>query len=252
MLTITNTNDSGNAQANNQPRYVVQGNIGGVSLWCATARDLSLFSGSVGSVAQTPVRTASTCFMVGLAENIRFQTVNDCAWLWRRIVFKHRGPIFRTLAAGDTPVNPFIVNQETSVGHGRLFLNQAVNAMGNTSATQQAYLFKGSVNVDWRDLMTAPIDTLRVDRYSDVTTRISSGNSRGVIKSVKRWYPMGKNLTYNDDESGDVMTTNNFSVEDKQGMGDFYVYDIFQAAAGATSSDQLIVESTSTLYWHEK
>ena len=252
MLAITNTAATGSPLPNTSPAYYVQGAVGAFSMWCATGRDLSTANGNVGSVAQTPVRTSTTAYMRGLSENLRISTSSDIPWLWRRICFKHRGDTFTALQAGDTPTNPYITVSETSAGIGRLWLNQAINTMGNTTSVQTSTLFKGVQNIDWRDIMTAPVDTARVDLCYDRVRTFRSGNSRGTIQDVKMWHPMNKNLVYNDDEAGDVMTTNYYSVEDKRGMGDYYVCDIFAAGPNASTSDILRIDSTSSLYWHEK
>lgn len=252
MLTFSNTDNTstGTPTALNQ-RLVVNGNNGAYVLWCATARDLTLNSGNVGSVAQQAVRTSTTCYLRGLSENLRLATSTDKPWLWRRICFTYRGTGFRNIASGDTPTTPYTVFSETSVGISRLMLNQTVNAMGNTTSAQWGVIFKGAQDVDWRDPIIAPLDNTRIDVKSDTTTRIFSGNSSGTLREVKRWYPMNKNLVYDDDESGDVMTPQNFSVVDKRGMGDYYVADIF-VCTGGTTSDFLTLSASSTLYWHEK
>nr|UTM74957.1 capsid protein [Tick-associated circular DNA virus] len=254
MLTVTNTapGSGGPLPSLTSPVLVVSAEFGHVSCWNATARDLSLSSGPIGSVAQEAVRTSSTCYMRGLSENIRLGTSTDCAWFWRRICFTLRGSAFRTTANGDSPVTPYATFSENSNGIGRLWLNQNINTMGNTIAVQQGVLFRGAANVDWRDLITAPVDNTRVDLKYDKTRTIRSGNSRGVVREYKMWHPMNKNLVYADDEAGDVMIPNNFSVEDKRGMGDYYIVDIIIPANGGVRADTLTIDSTSTLYWHER
>lgn len=63
---------------------------------------------------------------------------------------------------------------------------------------------------------------------------------------------MRHNLVYDDDEAGSGESTSVYSVDNKQGMGDYFVVDIIQAGIGGTSSDLLSINATSTLYWHEK
>lgn len=115
-----------------------------------------------------------------------------------------------------------------------------------------AILFKGSQGVDWLDPILAPVDTSRVDLKYDKTQRLCSGNQSGMFKEVKLWHPMNKNLTYQDDESGEVMTTSVFSVDDKRGMGDYMVLDLFSSLLGTSTSDILSVTYQASLYWHEK
>jgi len=63
---------------------------------------------------------------------------------------------------------------------------------------------------------------------------------------------MNKNLVYDDDESGDNETTNYYSVDSRAGMGDYYIYDIITPGAGGVASDQILLTSNASLYWHEK
>lgn len=258
MLTASNTSGSGAAVPNNGTRVVVYGGPnsgadqnGGLFLWCATARDLTIQSGPIGAVAQQATRTATTCYMRGLSEHLRFQTNSPAPWFWRRICFTSRlsfqGPI-----TGDTPTNPYSPFLENTNGFTRLWLNQNINAMGNTTAALNALVFRGTRNRDWRDLMSAQVDTSRIDLKYDKTRVFRSGNQSGIVKEHKIWHPMNKNIVYDDDEVADVMDTSYFSVQDKRGMGNYFVLDIIQPGESSSASDLLLIDTTSTLYWHEK
>lgn len=63
---------------------------------------------------------------------------------------------------------------------------------------------------------------------------------------------MNKNLVYNDDEAGTSESTGYYSVDSKAGMGDYYVLDLMSGGQGATASDLLRLDLSSSLYWHEK
>ena len=253
MLTWSNTTATGASKATAVGPLYVAGNTYAVALWCPSARDLTLFNGNANSVTQEAARTSTTCFMRGVSEKIRIQTSSGAPWIWRRICFAHRGNSpFNTNQPGDTPINSATQYIDSSQGMGRLFLNQNVNTMGNTQAAQFEILFRGRAGQDWGDPLIAPIDTRRVDLKSDKTVRISSGNANGILREYKRWHPMNKNITYEDDENGEVEDTSYFSVDDKRGMGDYYIMDIFVPGTGAGTGDLLQVSSTATLYWHEK
>lgn len=259
MLTASNTSGTGSAIPNNGTRTVVFGGgpptgsdfSGGYFLWCATARDLNTQAGPIGAVAQQATRTSTTCFMLGLSEHLRFQTNSPAPWFWRRICFTSR-LTFGTPAPGDTPTNTYAPFLENSNGITRLWLNQNTNAQGNTTAALNSVVFKGERGRDWRDLITAPVDTTRVDLKYDRTCTFRSGNQSGIVREHKLWHPMNKNLVYDDDEVADVETTANYSVFDKRGMGNYFVLDIIQAGEQSTAADLLLIDTTSTLYWHEK
>lgn len=183
--------------------------------------------------------------MRGLKENIEIQTSTGLPWQWRRITFTFKGLAQYIGFSGVV---------ENSNGFARYLYN--INSGSSTDTqilnTLQALLFKGASQADWNDFRTAPTDNSRVTIKSDVTRIISSGNASGKLKLYKTWSPMNANLVYDDDEVGGGKSTSVFSVQSKQGMGDYWVVDYFQPGLGGTTSDQLSYAPTSTLYWHEK
>lgn len=252
MLSWSNTTNAGATQTLGVGSMYVPGNGYAYSLWLPTGRDLAQFSGPAGSVVQEAMRTATTCYMRGLAENIRVSTSSGLPWMWRRICFKFRGPQFYSVAGQDTPTQPWTPWLETSNGYGREWFNMAVNNQPNTLNIINSFLFKGTQGVDWNDILIAPLDNRRVDVAYDKYRRVTSGNASGQLRDYKVWHPMNKNLVYGDDEFGEAETTAFTSVQDKRGMGDYYVLDLFVPGVGGTSTDILAVSSTASLYWHEK
>lgn len=254
MLTFTNTTPAGASRTLASGPLYVSGATSYFGVWAATARDLVQFGGGSNTVVQEAQRTSTTTYMRGLSERIRIQTSSGVPWLWRRICFKFRGPVgpFNAATAGDSPTQPYTAYLEASNGYQRLYLNQFVNAQGNTISSQEGVLFKGTQGNDWNDIINAPVDTRRVDLVSDKVVRVSSGNANGILREYKMWHPMNKNLVYEDDENGETEATSVWSVADKRGMGDFYICDIIIAGTGAGSSDVLQLTSNATLYWHEK
>lgn len=254
MLSWSNTDTGGQVKGAGTGSYFTNGIRTGWTVYCPTARDLTNTSGNPNSVAEMPDRTATTCYMRGLAEHIRIETTTALPWLHRRICFTVRGntPFHNIISGDNSPVNFNFNRAETTNGWVRTFIDLNFNNSPQTFAQQRALLFKGAEGIDWDDVLTAPVDTSRVTLFSDKTYRISSGNQSGVIRERKMWHPMNKNLTYADDESGDSMDTNIYSVTDKRGMGDYFIVDIFNPGAGGTVGDTLRMKSVSSLYWHEK
>lgn len=253
MLNWSNTSASGAAIGANVQAYTTNGSRVGWVVFCATARDLNNNAGGANILIDEPDRTATTCYMRGMSENLKYETNTGVPWLHRRICFTVRPQTpFHDVTTGDTPTISTFNRAETSLGWTRAWIDLSLNAMPETMRFQRALLFKGDQDKDWTDIMTAKVDTRRVDLKSDTTYRISSGNATGVFRERKRWYPMNKNLVYADDESGDAMQSNVYSVQDKRGMGDYFVVDIFQAGTAATKDDVLKITSSTSLYWHEK
>lgn len=255
MPNWSNTTVTGVAKAGGIGPYVTNGARTGWIVWCATARDLNNSEGGANIVIDEPDRTATTCYMRGLSETLKYQTSTGVPWLHRRICFSVRGdnPFAYTLPADTAPVVSTGFNRsETSDGWMRSWVDLNLNNTPQTYIAQRGLLFKGSEGRDWTDIMSASVDTRRVDVKYDKTYRISSGNANGVLRERKLWHGMNKNLVYDDDENGGSEESNVFSVSDKRGMGDYFIVDIFQPGSLATATDLLQVTSSSSLYWHEK
>lgn len=255
MLCWSNTNGNGVTQATAPSSLNINGTGSAFVVWNATARDATDSSTGNNFPAYESGRTSTTCFMRGLKENIRVQTSTGLPWLWRRICFTYKDrAIFDQINGVGTggPVQNYVSFIEASNGYGRLAFNQTLNNQAPTIAFQQARLFRGEQGQDWNDPMTAPLDTRRITVKYDKYTRISSGNSTGILRDYKRWYPMNRNLVYDDDEAGNTEAFSSFSVADKAGMGNYYVCDIIQPGYGGTTSDILSMSFEASLYWHEK
>lgn len=252
MLSVSNTASTGASQALAVGAAYVNGNATGRFLWMPTAMDLSDPNNVPNSVVNDAVRTASTCYMRGVSEHIRIQTSSGLPWFHRRICFTAKNAVLYTKDVADNNLNPTTPYVETSNGYQRLMLNATVNQQSNTTANLEGLLFKGTVGVDWNDILIAPVDNLRVDVKFDKTWTIKSGNASGTVAERKLWHPMNKNLCYDDDEFGNGETTNSYSVKDKRGMGDYFIYDIITPGIGGTTSDQIVIVPNSSLYWHEK
>jgi hypothetical protein len=184
--------------------------------------------------------------MRGLSETIEIQTSSGLPWQWRRICFCLKNPSYLSPA-----VAPFL---ETTAGFVRLMYKNTSGSASDVLLKNnlRTLVFKGVIGSDWNNILTAPIDTTRVDLKSDTTTVISSGNASGRLKRYKRWYPMNSNLVYDDDETGGREAASTYSVTDKRGMGDYYIWDIFVSGIGGSSTDRMSFDPTATLYWHEK
>ncbi|AGU67660.1 capsid protein [Gerygone associated gemycircularvirus 2] len=252
MLTWANTSTSGTSIPNVATNYFLTGNLGGRSIWCATAQDLTVQDGSFGTVALAAARTSTSCYMKGLSEHIRIQTSTGLPWFWRRICFTLKGDDLFRFSTSDTPTSTSNRYLDTTGGMQRLFFNELNNAQSNTINNHDAIIFKGAKGIDWIDYIVAPIDTSRINLKYDKVTLLRSGNANGTIKEAKLWHGMNKNLQYDDDESGDKESTSYTSVDSKIGMGDYFVMDMFYPGAGGAAADIILVQANSTLYWHEK
>lgn len=257
MLTLANTSTANGGTVTIGPGpLLVNGRDQGLILFMPTAMDLTDGSGAPGTVSEESSRTSTNCYMRGFREKIRIQTSTGIPWFWRRLVFTSKRPqLLNAFQPGDTPVQTNLGNptfSDTSNGMQRLYFNQSVNIADNTIAAWNGLIFRGQRDKDWTDILTARVDPSRVDLRSDVCVTIKSGNQAGTVREFSRYYAMNKSIVYDDDENGDRETSSYTSVQDKRGMGDVYIYDIFVAGTGAGVTDLLQLQSSSTLYWHEK
>lgn len=256
MLSSTNVSTTGvGANAIRLGNLVLQGATFNYVVWSPTAR--SLVTGGVNNtVTDVADRTATTAYMRGLSEKIRIQTNTSVPWLWRRICFTTKDRLFTATVAGDqaplTAYSPYFDTNSSNIGMTRNWFNLAQNNTPNTIDVFNGSIFKGQQGKDWSDSITAPLDPTRITVKYDKTMTIQSNNERGVIREIKRWYPMNSNLVFDDDENGAAEAPSYLSTEAKPGMGDYYIVDIIVSGQNGATSDRLEIGSTSTLYWHEK
>jgi len=248
MLQFSNSTSTGTIKTMAPGPTAIRG--AGNFVWCATARDLDDAAGVPNTTSQEASRTATTCFMRGVKEKITIQSSSAIPWRWRRICFSIKDVVF--LGSSSGAIEAYNGWLETSNGVARPWSNNMINNQTALQVLQQEILFLGVSGVDWSDWMNAKVDTRKVDLHSDVTRNIQSGNQSGVMRTYNLWYPMNKNVVYNDDQRGGKEDTSPFSVTDKRGMGNYIIYDIFEAHATQTTADLLQVKSETCLYWHEK
>lgn len=249
MLTVTNTTEANPA---GNPTYlrqaaVLKGNVTYFFPFIATQRTAYVADTTDGAPIDSATRTASLCFMRGLKETGVIETNSGASWMWRRICFTYKGDqMFR-----DQRTSAYRTSflQADGRGYGRIV--NSVLGPGTLGAIT-TNLFEGGNDRDWKDPFSAKVDTSLVTLYSDKTTIIRSGNASGTIRRYKHWYPMNKNLQYDDDQDGSVNATSELSATGKAGMGDYVVFDIVRAGGNAVEGDQLLWAPEATLYWHER
>lgn len=210
--------------------------------WTPTARTFG-GAGAVGLRGQRASRSSTSCFMRGLAETVTLETNNDLSWEWRRICFTFKG--------GSQWYNAF---SGATTGYARQLLNlgQSSNPTDITKVTDlQKLLFQGVQNIDWYNAMDAQVDTTRVTLKYDRKRIIRSQGTAAYKTQNKMWHPMNKYIVYDDEESANSENTVAYSVQDKRGMGDYHIIDMFQSVGPGTTGT-LDFAAQACLYWHEK
>uniref|UniRef100_A0A8A4XAT3 Capsid protein n=1 Tax=Turdus hortulorum Genomoviridae sp. TaxID=2814995 RepID=A0A8A4XAT3_9VIRU len=199
-------------------------------------------------------RTATRPYIRGLSEKYQI-TPNDAA------VWEHRRIVFATKSQFVAAVLPNIGAQTASSDFNsrRQFRDMSGVTTGNYTTLQtQLYdvVFAGVDTVDWRNPMLAKVDRARVDVLSDTRYQIASSNQVGRTRLKNFWTPVNKTLQYDDEENGLSVSPSAVSVQDKRGMGNIFVLDLFVCLNPvdnvAPQNSYLLVSSQQTLYWHEK
>lgn len=214
-----------------------------IMVWSPTARPAEQNTGTPGAAIDKMVRTNSTCFARGVKESIVLQTNSGLSWMWRRICFTLKGTAIND---GNSDPATSEVFRQTSSGMMRLMTHDDA-----TIGRLLPLLFRGQQGTDWQNFFLAKVDTMQVGLKYDRTRVINSGNDTGKTIRMSLWHAMNKNIYYRDDENGDLMTPNAWSVESKQGMGDYYIVDIVQSNGG-DSVETLNMDINARYYWHER
>ncbi|QCS37591.1 capsid protein [Tortoise genomovirus 23] len=212
--------------------------------WIPTARDLSYSNNTANSIINESQRTSTTCYMRGLKEAMNVRTNSGAAWQWRRICFTNKGDDF-------VGINDIGSNYYTETSNGMVRTMNNINTKSSSTALIDR-LFRGTQNKDWLNLFNAPLENRNFKIWYDRTISIASGNEQGLVRTYKHWFPMNKNLVYDDDENGENIKQSFLSTTGKPGMGDYYIVDFFQPSDGQDQSDTLALLPEATLYWHEK
>lgn len=253
MLQLTNiartSPEEGPELYKSQPAIIRGGDSANFTLlWCATARDNETNESNVpGNKFDASTRTASSCYMVGLKENIEIQILDGLPWQWRRICFTVKaGSTLDGLVPTSAIAPAFTPVSQTSSGYQRV-----LNAIPDPTPFY-GLIFQGNQNTDWSNPLTAKLDGERITIKYDKVVSLRSGNDDGVLRKYSRYHPMGHNLEYNDDEQGGTTLANQFSVTSKKGMGDYWICDIILPRVGSNNDNLMTFGTESTLYWHER
>lgn len=207
-------------------------------IWCPTWR-LYDSTDKVDSARQS-----RTVYWKGVAERYRIETQSNYPIEMRRIVFSSPDRI--QLAAGaPAQASPSFFVEATANRYWRTTGDGAMNF------DYLDEIFSGQRQVDWLNPMTAKTDTKKVKIISDKRFKIASGNDRPMMKELKFYDALNKNMTYDDDEFGGSLNTSGWSEYSNQGtMQNVYIVNILYATGGVTASFNLDIDTTA--YWHER
>lgn len=199
-------------------------------------------------VPSSSVRRKSKCYVSGYGETVEIQTDDASPWMWRRIVFSTIG-----LAVQFQP--GLLYSNDSVRGYQRSTFNLG---SGTTQADQlqgivYRYLFEGSEDIDWANVMTASTAPRHVKVYSDRLRVIQSPNSEGGTMRITRHYDnIRRSIIYDDIESGSGSKASNAIASGTPygNMGDLFVIDFFASASDDETSGATF-QPHGRYYWHE-
>jgi len=206
------------------------------------------------SITNPAVRNASDIFAVGYKEKVQIVVDGGGTFMWRRIVFYLKGEDLRgamdSSDSGNIPAQLF--NQTTEGGCRRVI--GPLEGSSNARQEMQAYVFRGQVDVDWANDLTAPVDTRRVTVMSDRTRVIRPGNNTGAGRLYNLWYPIRRTISYEDDMESAVVGDKPFSTAGLRGIGDMYILDIMGIVNTQTTAPftTYTFSPEGSFYWHER
>lgn len=193
-------------------------------------------------------RRKSKCYVRGYGETVEIQTDDASPWIWRRIVFSTIG-----LASRFSP--GLLYNNDDTRGYGRTTYNlrSGTPQADTLEGVVYGYLFQGTQDVDWSNVMTAPTAPRHVKVYSDRRRIIQSPNSQGgTIRISKHYDGINRSIIYDDDEIGaGSKATNSIASGTPYGnMGDLFILDFFESTSENDESGATF-QPHGRYYWHE-
>lgn len=196
-------------------------------MWCPTARYRH---------ENEEQRNRTTTFIKGFADHLTVTSPNAVVFMWRRIVF--RSHVIYSEALSQSTSNGVIYYRNMNVDQ-----SQAQIMIED--------ILRGQAGQDWVDAGNAVVDTRQVELISDKTRYIRPEGAFGDIKTFKMYYPINKNMTYDDEERNGGTESSPWAAPGRT-HGNVYVIDLFRSNISTQANAALNLRMQSTLYWHEK
>nr|QTE03616.1 MAG: capsid protein [Gemycircularvirus] len=204
------------------------------------------------NAAYIAFRTSSRPYLKGIAETYSFLPNDGSVWYHRRIVVASKFVFTSDIGASQST--------SAQAGPGANSFRRFTDLTGQTTGVYQTtwdlvqdQLFQGVKQTDWNDQMTAKVDNTRFTVLQDKRYALTSGNAAPRPYFRKHYVKIEKTIVYDDEENGTSISPSPYSVDSKPGIGNVYVFDLFEAPVPIdTVTSTLSISSTQTLYWHEK
>jgi len=198
-------------------------------------------------------RTNTRCFLRGVSEAFTLLPNDATVWFHRRVVVGIKSILGQTVPGLSNAIGAQNAANASSFRQMRDLTGQTTGGYQQVWDYVQDILFKGVKTTDWDDQMSGIIDRARVDLYYDKKYAIRSGNSVSSPRFKTLWASINKTLQYDDEENGISVTPAPYSVDNKIGCGNIYVFDFFEAPVPiSTTTSTLTIDTQQTIYWREK
>jgi len=209
-------------------------------LFCPTYRN-RVSDDSGNNEDPTAGRTAQHTYAKGIREKIFFTTNGASPIRWRRIIFSTKSQ----LPGVD-------VNKYQFVSGAGVRSRPMLALDGTSIANLQIECFEGKPATDYIGSLDGKLDPDRVTIHSDTHRVINPGNASGNTRIINTYTPLERSLTYGDAEAGNESTSSPYAELRGKGLGNVFIWDIFESVVTTSPETQVQVLPNTTYYWHEK
>lgn len=226
---------------NNISPITVGGYQGGTAqlLFCPTYRFRDPENNAANADPQAG-RTSLHTYAKGIREKIFMTTAGGSPVRWRRIIFSTKNDLFAL-------VNKYQFSSGTQV-RSRPLLPLTLTEIGILLSETM----EGAANTDFIGALDGKLDPDRVTIHTDRNMVINPGNSNGSTRIHNFYTPLERNLTYRDNEFGNETTSSAFADQRGKGLGNVFIWDIFETVVTTDPVSQIQFLPNTTYYWHEK
>lgn len=186
-------------------------------------------------------RTAQHTYAKGIREKIFFTSSGGSPLRWRRIIFSTKSRL-----DGVDP-NKY----QFSSGAG-VRSRPMLPLDGTSIANLQLAIFQGKPATDYIGSLDGKVDLDMIKVHKDMNMVVNPGNATGNTKVMNFYTPLEKNLTYADTEVGNEDASSPYSEFSAKGLGNVFIYDIFETVVTTSPESQIQFLPNTTYYWHEK
>jgi len=186
-------------------------------------------------------RTAQHTYAKGLREKIFITGQGGSPIRWRRIIFSTKSRL------QGVPSTKYQFQSVPGIRSRPLLPLTPAEV-----AVLQLEIFEGIPTTDYIGSLDGKLDPDLVHIHMDKNYVLNPGSTAGSTRTFNYYTPLEHNFVYNDNEFGNEVTAGPFAEFAGKGMGNLYVYDIFEPVVTTSPVTEISFLPNTTYYWHEK